>query len=84
MWLALSHLTIDHAPLSRRGTVPIHLTETPPTFGHGGGEGGWQGRVGREEGGGGLGKARNFIVTPSLSNVRNRLLYTWYLIPSSI
>ena len=30
--LALSHLTIDHPSLSRRGTVPT-LTKTPPPTG---------------------------------------------------
>ena len=28
----LSLLTIDHAPLSRRSTVPTHIVETLPTF----------------------------------------------------
>ena len=29
----LNHLTIQHVPRSRRSTVPILRTETPPTFG---------------------------------------------------
>ena len=29
----LSRLTVDHAPLSRRSTVPTPLIDTPPTFG---------------------------------------------------
>ena len=29
----LSHLTIDHASLSRRSTVPTPIVETPPAFG---------------------------------------------------